>query len=147
MLFLYKQVLNKDLDEGINAVRAKKPKRLPTVMTKEETMEVIGVLSGTHLLMARLLYGSGLRLMECIRLRVKDVDFRVNQIVVRDGKGAQDRITAFAESLKPDLKEHLARVRKSHEKDLENGHGSVYLPNALARKYPNASREWRMILS
>jgi integron integrase len=135
-------VLNKDLPDKINANRAKKSKRLPTVMTKEEARKVISALSDTDQLMAKILYGSGLRLMECLRLRVKDVDFEMNQIVVRDGKGKVDRVTVFPESVKPWLKEHLERVKSLHENDLANGYGSVYLPHALARKYKNASREW-----
>jgi integron integrase len=142
LLFLYQQVLNKDLPDTINASRAKKPKRLPTVMTKEQARKVISALSDTDQLMVKILYGSGLRLMECLRLRVKDVDFEMNQIVVRDGKGKVDRITVFPESVKPWLKEHLERVKRLHENDLANGYGRVYLPQALARKYKKASREW-----
>jgi len=142
LLFLYHQVLNKDLDDSINAIRAKKPKRLPTVMTKEEVGRVIGSLEGIYRLMAKLLYGSGLRLMECVRLRAKDIDFQMNQIVVRDGKGMKDRITVLPESVKLPLKEHLEWVKSLHQNDLAEGCGSVYLPDALARKYPHASREW-----
>jgi integron integrase len=97
---------------------------------------------GTHQLMAKLLYGSGLRVMECIRLRVKDIDFAMNQIVVRDGKGKKDRITVLPEGVKPVLKEHLVYVKRLHQNDLGAGYGRVYLPNALARKYPNADRQW-----
>jgi integrase len=103
---------------------------------------VIGFLSGTHQLMAKLLYGSGLRLMECLRLRVKDVDFARRQIVVRDGKGMKDRVTMLPEVLIPPLQEHLRHVKVIHEGDLAKGYGSVYLPFALERKYPNANREW-----
>ena len=142
LLFLYNQVLNQPLDDKINAIRAKKPRRLPTVMTNEESMAVINALSGTNQLMAKLLYGSGLRLMECLRLRVKDVDYGMNQIMVRDGKGKIDRITVLPESVKPGLKEHLKRVKTIHENDLSQGYGRVYLPYALSRKYPNADREW-----
>lgn len=142
LLFLYNQVLYQPLDDKINAIRAKKPRRLPTVMTSEEAMKVINGLSGRHKLMAKLLYGSGLRLMECLRLRVKDVDFGMNQIVVRDGKGKKDRVTILPESVKPELKEHLERTRTVHENDLSQGYGRVYLPYALARKYPNANQEW-----
>ncbi len=135
-------MLNKDLDDSINAIRAKKPKRLPTVMTREEVGRAIGSLEGIHRLMAKLLYGSGLRLMECVRLRAKDIDFQMNQIVVRDGKGMKDRITVLPESVKLPLKEHLEWVKSLHQNDLAEGYGSVYLPDALARKYPHASREW-----
>jgi integron integrase len=142
LLFLYQHVLDRELPQTINAKRAKKPKRLPTVMTKEEAQRVIGALSGTHQLMAKLCYGSGLRLMECVRLRVKDVDFGMNQIVVRDGKGTVDRATVFPETIKAPLEEHLKRVKSLHEKDLAEGYGRVYMPYALARKYSNANREW-----
>ena len=142
LLFLYNQVLNKPLDDKINAIRAKRARRLPTVMTNEETQAVINALSGTQQIMAKLLYGSGLRLMECIRLRVKDIDFAMNQTVVRDGKGKVDRVTILPQSLKPDLLVHLERVKALHENDLHNGFGNVYLPYALARKYPNSRREW-----
>ena len=135
-------MLNKDLDDSINAIRAKKPKRLPTVMTREEVGRAIGSLEGIHRLMAKLLYGSGLRLMECVRLRAKDIDFQMNQIVVRDGKGMKDRITVLPESVKLPLKEHLEWVKSLHQNDLAEGYGSVYLPDALARKYPHAGREW-----
>jgi integron integrase len=141
LLFLYREVLHKDLGP-IDALRAQKPKRLPTVLTKDEVRKVIGNLSGTHRLMASLLYGSGLRLMECLRLRVKDVDFARRAIIVRDGKGEQDRVTMLPESLIAPLQEHLQRVKRLHEEDLAKGYGSVYLPDALDRKYPNASREW-----
>jgi len=134
LLFLYKQVLDQPLDEKINAVRAKKPRRLPTVMTNEEAMKVINNLSGPNKLMAKLLYGSGLRLMECIRLRVKDVDFGMNQIMVRDGKGKIDRVTVLPESVKPDLKAQLKRAKTVHENDLSRGYGRVYLPYALSRQ-------------
>ncbi|RLB27393.1 MAG: integron integrase [Deltaproteobacteria bacterium] len=142
LLFLYREVLNIDIADQINAVRAKRPVRLPTVMSKDETLRVIGALAGIHKLMSMLLYGSGLRLMECVRLRVKDVDFKLNQIIVRDGKGAKDRITVFPENVKPGLKSHLERVKLLHQDDLAKGYGRVYLPYALERKYPNANREW-----
>jgi integron integrase len=142
ILFLYKEVLKKELDDSINAIRAKKPKRLPTVMTKDETMKVIGAVPADHQLMVKLIYGGGLRLMECLRLRVKDIDFGNNQILVRDAKGMKDRITVLPDALKPSLKEHLERVRLVHQNDVAKGYGRVYLPYALERKYPNASLEW-----
>ena len=141
LLFLYKEILHRDLGP-IDAMRAKKPKRLPSVLTKEEVHRVLGHLSGTHLLMAKLLYGSGLRLMECLRLRVKDIDFAQRQIVVRDGKGEKDRVTMLPESLVSPLQDHLRIVKRTHEEDLDKGYGAVYLPYALERKYPNAEREW-----
>jgi len=121
----------------VDALRAKRPKRLPTVLTKEETLRLIGCLSGTHQLMAKLIYGSGIRLMECLRLRVKDLEFERRAIIVRDGKGAQDRVTVLPDSLIPLLQEHPQRVKALHQQDLAQGFGSVYLPDALARKYPN----------
>jgi integrase len=135
------EVLNIGLDDQINAVRAKRPLRLPTVISKDETLKVIGALDGIHRLMAMLLYGSGLRLMECIRLRVKDIDFRLNQIIVRDGKGARDRATLLPENVKPALKDHLQKVKLLDQDDLAKGYARVYLPYALERKYPNANRE------
>jgi integron integrase len=111
-------------------------------MTNDEALAVLSALSGIHQLMAKLLYGSGLRLMECIRLRVKDIDFGMNQIMVRDGKGKIDRVTMLPESVNSDLKEHLKRVKTIHDNDLNRGYGRVFLPYALGRKYPNADREW-----
>jgi integron integrase len=142
LLFLYKEVLKKELDDSINAIRAKKPRRLPTVMTKDETMKVIGAIPADHQLMVKLIYGSGLRLMECLRLRVKDIDFENNQILVRDAKGMKDRITVLPDTLKPSLRGHLERVKIVHQNDVAKGYGRVYLPYALERKYPNASLEW-----
>jgi integron integrase len=141
LLFLYQEVLHQDLGP-IDAMRAKKPKRLPSVLTKEEMHRVLDHLSGTHLLMAKLLYGSGLRLMECLRLRVKDLDFAQHQIFVRDGKGEKDRVTMLPESLVSPLQDHLRIVKRTHDEDLAKGYGAVYLPYALERKYPNAEREW-----
>ena len=141
LLFLYREVLHQDLGP-VDALRAKRPKRLPTVLTKEETLRLIACLSGTHQLMAKLIYGSGTRLMECLRLRVKDLEFERRAIIVRDGKGAQERVTVLPDSLIPLLQEHLQRVKALHQQDLARGFGSVYLPDALARKYPNADKEW-----
>ena len=141
LLFLYKEVLKQDLGP-IDALRAKKPKRLPTVLTKEEVRRVFQHMSGIHLLIARLLYGSGLRLMEGVRLRVKDLDFEYHTITVRDGKGAKDRVTMLPETLVVPLQDHLRTVKRTHEEDLAKGYGAVYLPYALERKYPNANKEW-----
>lgn len=141
LLFLYREVLKKELDESIHAIRAKRPRRLPTVMTKEETMKVIGALSGDFQVMVKLISGSGLRLMECLRLRVKDIDFDNNHVVIRDAKGMKDRVTVLPENLKPLLREHLRRVKMQHDHYLAKGFGRVYLPYALARKYPNADKE------
>jgi len=127
LLFLYREVLHQDLGP-VDAMRAKHPKRLPTVLTKEETLRLIGCLSGTHQLMAKLIYGSGIRLMECLRLRVKDLEFERRAVIIRDGKGAQDRVTVLPDSLIPLLQEHLQRVKALHEQDLAQGYGAVYLP-------------------
>jgi integron integrase len=142
ILFLYRHVLHKDIDARLNAVRAKRPRRLPTVLTYEETRRLLAAMSGVRQLMAKLLYGSGLRLMECVGLRVKDVDFGLHQIIVREGKGRKDRITILPDHLVPLLQEHLQRVKMIHQQDLNKGYGTVYLPYALDRKYPNANREW-----
>ena len=142
LLFLYKHVLHQDLQGQIKALRAKKPQRLPTVLTRTEVWQVIDTLSASHKLIATLLYGSGLRLLECLRLRVKDIDFAQHQIMVRSGKGDKDRITMLPDTVKPALMNHLTGVQVLHQKDLDLGYGAVYLPNALERKYPNANREW-----
>jgi len=142
LLFLYREVLGRTIDEPIQALRAKKPKRLPTVLTKEEVSLVLNCLLNPHRLVAQLLYGSGLRLLECLRLRIKDLDFSQKLILVRDGKGNKDRITIFPDLLQNPLQRHLQRIERLHHKDLDQGYGQVYMPHALDRKYPNASREW-----
>lgn len=142
ILFLYREVLDMDLPWLCEVTRAKKPKRLPVVLTREEVRLLLAHLEGTHALMAALMYGTGMRLMECVRLRVKDVDFARRQILVREGKGNKDRVTMLPEKLTPDLQAHLERVRLRHELDLAEGGGGVYLPQALARKMPGADREW-----
>lgn len=142
LIFLYRDVLGKNAEGVVDAARARKPKRLPVVMTREEVSRVIEMLDGSYRLMAELLYGSGLRLTECLRLRVKDIDFAMNQIVVRDGKGMKDRVTLLPETVKPSLQDHLQRVRKIYESDRKAGLAGVSLPGALGKKYPNASREW-----
>jgi integron integrase len=142
LLFLYGEVLHVPL-ENIDAVRADRPVRVPTVLTEEEARQVIGAMSGAPQLVVKLLYGGGLRLMEGLRLRVQDLDFGMKQLTVRDGKGAKDRYTILPESVISALQEHLTRVKSIHEADLRGGHGAVYLPGALDRKYPSAAREWR----
>lgn len=142
LLFLYREVLRKDLKWLEELKRPKRPARLPVVLTRREVEAVLSQLQGTKWLMASLLYGSGLRLMECLRLRVKDVDFEYRQLVVRDGKGAKDRVTMLPESLLELLKKHLERVKVLHEGDLAEGFGEVNMPHALWRKYPNAARQW-----
>ena len=142
LLFLCREVLrlgDVDLETG---VRAKAKKRLPVVLTETETARLLGALTGTALLMAEVLYGGGLRVMECCRLRVKDVDFANDLIFVRDGKGGKDRATLLAQTVKKRLGEHLQRVKEWHEKDLAAGAGEARLPDALQRKYPQAGRDW-----
>ncbi|MDP2026251.1 integron integrase [Sulfuriferula sp.] len=142
LLFLYKEVLNMDLPWLDNVEQAKAPKRLPVVLTRDEVQAMLSRLSGTHWLIASMLYGTGMRIMEALRLRVKDVDFKRREILIRDGKGAKDRVTMLPLSLTAALQSHLSRVRELHAADLQQGYGAVYLPNALARKYPAAEREW-----
>jgi integron integrase len=143
LLFLYREVLGLEDMTYIDGIeRAKQPKRVPTVLTREEVRCLLSQLSGTYHLMAGLLYGAGLRLMECVRLRVKDIDFGYMQITVRDGKGGKDRRTLLPESLIGPLKRQLGRVRMLHEEDMCRGYGHVHLPYALERKYSNAAKEW-----
>ncbi len=141
ILFLYRNVLNHPV-EVPDILRPEASVHLPTVLTHPEAMQVIEKMSGTSQLMAKLLYGAGLRLMECLRLRVKDVDFGNHQIVVRDGKGEKDRVTILPDSVIPALQTHLTDVKAIHQKDLGEGYGEVSLPYALDRKYPNAAKEW-----
>ena len=141
-LFLYREVLRRDLELPIELVWAKRRKHLPTVLTREEARQVIGQLSGMHRLIVQLLYGSGLRLMECMRLRVKDLDFGHHQIMVRDAKGGKDRLTILPDSIIEPLRIQLAMAKQLHEQDLANGYGAVYLPYALERNYPQANKEW-----
>lgn len=142
LLFLYREVLGIELPWLDNVTRAKRPRRLPVVLTREEVRAVLEQMDGVYGLLARMLYGSGMRLMEVIRLRVKDVEFSRNEIMVRDGKGAKDRVTMLPISVKADLQAHLAWRRELYEQDLRAGKAAVYLPDALARKYPNAPTEW-----
>ena len=142
LLFLYRQVFGIDLPWLQEVVRAKKPARLPTVLTVDEVRAVLAELQGVYWIIASLLYGSGLRLMECIRLRVKDLDFDLRQIVVRNGKGGRDRVTVLPNSAVTPLRVHLERRREQHQRKLGRGGGEVHLPYALYRKYPNAGRSW-----
>jgi integron integrase len=142
LLFLYREVLHQEL-ANIQAVRADRPLRVPVVLTTDEVRRLILAMSGIPQLVAKLLYGSGLRLMEALRLRVKDLDFEMKQLTVRDGKGAKDRYTVLPEAVIPVLRAHLEIVRSLHDDDLQQGLGAVYLPGALDRKYPGAAREWR----
>lgn len=142
LLFLYRHVLHKELKESIQAVRAKRPQRLPTVLSREEAKRIIDAMEDTEKLIVQILYGCGLRLMECLRLRVKDLDFELNQIVIHDGKGQKSRRTMLPEAIQEALQGHLRRVRIQHQADLKKGYGRVVLPGALARKYPRAETEW-----
>jgi integron integrase len=142
LLFLYRQVLQVEMPWLDHVVRAKRSERLPVVLTRDEVRAVIRELQGPTRFMAILLYGAGLRLLECARLRVKDVDFATNQIIVRAGKGDRDRVTMLPAAVKTDLVGHLEMVKRQHDADLRHGAGWVELPWALARKYPNAGREW-----
>ena len=142
LLFLYREVLKTPLEGRIDAVRSGKKQRLPVVLSREETAQLLSAMSGVPQLVAKLLYGTGMRLMECLRLRVKDIDFELNEIRVRNGKGGTDRLVFLPESIRPALKEHLERVRLIHQNDLKHGYGEVYLPGALARKYPKAGKQW-----
>lgn len=142
LLFLYRHVLELPLDRIEGVPRAKKPRRLPVVLTREEVKAIFRSLDGVHLLAGTLLYGVGLRLLECLRLRVKDVDPGGNEIVVRDAKGRKDRITMLPDIARKPLVSHLEQVQRQHERDLRDGLGRVRLPYALARKYPNVDREW-----
>jgi len=142
LLFLYREILDIELPwlEGVQ--HAKRPVHLPVVLSRSEVLEVLERLRGTHRLIGSLLYGAGLRIMEGVRLRVKDVDFERREIVVRDGKGAKDRVTLLPRSARTRLRAHLRVVQALHERDLAEGFGEVYLPTALERKWPSAPREW-----
>jgi integron integrase len=142
LVFLYRGVLKREVPELSNVIRPKRPKRLPVVLTPAEVRAVFAELSGVHRLVCGLLYGSGLRLMEGLRLREKDLEFERRELVVRDGKGRQDRVTMLPASLEEPLRAQMERARALHERDLADGFGAVYLPQALQRKYPRAAREW-----
>lgn len=142
LLFLYKEVLGEALPWLNEIEHAKTPKRLPVVLTKNEVQAVLKQLDGTHHLIVSLLYGTGMRILEALRLRVKDVDFERKEILIRDGKGFKDRITMLPSSLVVPLKKHLEKVKSLHEDDLLKGYGAVYLPAGLAKKYPYAARDW-----
>lgn len=147
LVFLYKQTLGIDPGNFQEIQWSKKPRKLPVVFTEREVKSVIENLNGVYWLMGMILYGSGLRLQECLNLRIKDLDFEYRQITVRNGKGNKDRITMMPDRIIAPLKDHLKKVKKLHAKDLSNGYGSVYLPDALGKKYPNASKEagWQFV--
>lgn len=142
LLFLFREVLKINLHDLSKTVRAKRGPKLPVVLTQDEVRNLLKELRGKDLLIVQLLYGTGMRLMELARLRVQDIDFGLNLIVIKASKGDKDRITIMPESVKESLKEHISKVRKIHEKDLEKGYGEVHLPEALDRKYPNAAKKW-----
>jgi len=142
LLFLYRHVLARELPDLDKVVRAKRPGRLPTVLTRAEVRRVIGNMDGTPRLFATLLYGTGMRLLEGLRLRVKDLEFGNNRIVVRDTKGGEDRVVPFPTVVRAAMPTWLARIKRMHERDLADGFGSVHLPDAIARKFPGAEREW-----
>jgi integron integrase len=142
ILFLYREVLQQELNLNLDAVRAKRPHYLPTVLTVEETLEILKNLTGVYQIVAKLLYGSGLRLNEALSLRVKDLDFSQKQIIVRDSKGMESRVTMLPQNVVDQLKEHLQQVKRTHQQDLERGYGETFLPFALQKKYPNAAKEW-----
>ena len=143
LVFLFREVLNMEIGDISSFQRAKMPKLLPVVLARSEVAAILAKLSGTPLLMTALLYGCGLRLKECLRLRVKDIDFTRNQLWIRQSKGKKDRALPLPEILKASLREHLCHVRELHEQDLKAGYGNVYLPDALERKYPSAPYEWK----
>jgi integron integrase len=147
LVFLYGRVLNRPIGKLPDIIRAKRPKRLPSVLTQEEVQQLFQAMKGQSGLMARLLYGAGLRLTECTNLRVKDVDFTSNQILVRDGKGFKDRITMLPETVKEELVARVERLKLFHQKELQRGRGRATLPYALARKYPNLARslQWQYV--
>ncbi len=142
LVFFYRHAVKQPLDDLGDFSRAKRPKRLPVVLTQNEVDGLLSQMDGIHHLMASLLYGAGMRLMDCVRLRVQDINFEYREILVRDGKGRKDRVVPLPERVVMPLMEHLKVVRLLHQKDLNNGFGMVFLPNALARKYPNAAKEW-----
>ena len=142
IVFLYKKVLKRKLDDFGEIIWAKSTRRIPVVLWQDEIKALMNQLKGTYWIMANLLYGSGLRLSECLNLRVKDIDFDYTQIIIRDSKGDKDRITMLPEKLIEPLRKHLEQVRKLHESDLKKGYGHVHLPNALSKKYPNADKDF-----
>ncbi len=142
LVFFYNQVLQQPLGDMGNFIRAKQPRKLPVVLTQSEVQRLLVQMKGKQWLMTSLLYGTGMRLMDCVRLRVQDIDFEYKQIVIRDGKGQKDRVVPLPERLIEPLKTHLTEVQALHNDDIINGHGEVYLPGALARKYPQAAKEW-----
>ena len=147
LVFLYRDVLDQSLGDSIAPVRVKRKRRPPTVLTQGEAQRLLKVMNSTHALMAKLIYGTGMRLMECVRLRIQDVDFGQRHVFIRSGKGGKDRTTILPCVIHDELKQHIKRVKDLHRQDLEEGFGEVYLPNALAKKYRNAPRQtsWQYV--
>ena len=143
LVFFFEQVMGREIGEIGEFTKAKRPRKLPVVLSREETSALLAHLKGRNAIITGLLYGSGLRIMECLRLRIKDIDFEQGQIMVREGKGAKDRITTLPERYVKELRSHIKKVRTGHDKDLEEGYGDVYLWPSIERKYPNASKEWK----
>ena len=143
ILFLYREVLKIDPPWVDDIVRARQPKRLPTVLSREEVAALLAHLEGTAQLIVMLLYGTGMRILECLRLRIQDIDFDLSTITIRNGKGRTDRTTLLPEACRERLADHLTHVREIHRQDVADGHGRVHLPEALARKYPHAPADWR----
>ncbi|MEE9412997.1 MAG: integron integrase [Methylococcales bacterium] len=142
LVFLYRRVLDQPLVERIDAIRSPKNRRIPVVLDKDEVRQTISLMDGVSQLIVKLLYGSGLRITEAVRLRVQDIDFEYQQITVRSGKGNKDRVTPFSSTLEPLMRNHLAKIKVIHEKDLQDGFGAVYLPHALEKKYTSAATSW-----
>jgi len=142
LVFLYKHVLRLPFDEKIDAVRSSKNPKIPVVLSRDEVARILGVMHGVPQLVVKLLYGCGLRIKEATRLRVQDIDFEMKSVIVRSGKGDKDRVTTFPDNIASLLRDHLLTVEAVHKRDILNGHGEVYLPNALSRKYPGAAKKW-----
>lgn len=146
LVFLYKQVLEAPLQKTVDAVRSSKNRKIPVILSQDEVKLIITLLEGVPQLVVKLLYGSGLRVTEVLRLRVQDIDFEYKQLTVRSKKGNKDRVTTFPCSLETELKLHFQRVKLVHEQDLSAGYGAVYLPHALNKKYPHAEKEWGLAI-
>ena len=142
LLFFYRHVLEKEVGSIADVIRSKRGRRLPTVLTKEDVMQLIGALDGVYGLMAQIIYGGGLRIKECVRLRIKDIEFEKNTLMIRGAKGDKDRQTLLPETVQPALREHLSKVRKLYDADRQSNMAGVYLPGALSRKYPKADKQW-----
>lgn len=143
IVFLYRHVLDKSIEDQLEPIKAKRHPRPPVVMSKAEVQRVLAQMRGNHLLMAKLLYGCGLRLMECVRLRVHDLDFERNRVYVRAAKGDKDRVTMFPKTIQDEMRQHLEKIKLLHDEDLARGQGEVYMPGALSKKYPAAAKEFR----